>query len=198
MVKVGVTGGLGSGKSAWLELLHRRGIPVADADQIAKRCLEDNAGLMHEIKRRFGEDLYAQGKLNRAALAGRAFTDRAAQEELNHLVHPVVAQEISLFFQKCEKAGHKLAAVEASMLLEAGHASVYDRIVLVTAPEKLRVHRALERGSLSREQILSRMALQMPEEKKRGYAHLIIENTGTLLEMEADLDEQLEILLATN
>jgi len=195
MIRLGITGGLGSGKSLALKVLREQGIPVEDADRIAKELISRQEDLKKKISFQFGEDIYSKGELNRALLAERAFSCRVNQETLNSLVHPAVRDAVQNFFRKTEELGHPLAAVEASVLLEAGHADAYDRILLITADEPVRLARALLRSGLSEEQIRARMALQMPEEQKRKLCHSVIENNGSPDQLKMALLDLLERLL---
>lgn len=194
MLRLGISGGLGSGKSYARNFFSAMGFPTADADELAKKCLQKNEELKNNIRFQFGPETYDNGVLNRQVLAERAFSCQVNQQALNDLVHPTVADEIRRFFDTAENNSHKLAVVEASMLFEAGHADIYNRILLITAEQNIRIERALERGRLNREQILSRMAMQMPEKKKAALSQYVIHNNGTLTEFDAALKQFLEIL----
>ncbi|MCK5521164.1 MAG: dephospho-CoA kinase [Candidatus Marinimicrobia bacterium] len=191
MLRLGITGGIGSGKSFALRFFEKRGYPVIDADDLAKRCLQHDNNLKNKIKFQFGDDIYKKDTLEKKLLAERAFSCEVNQKALNDMVHPAVHQETITFFNNAEKGNHPLAVVEASMLFEAGHFEIYDHILLITASEEIRIERALLRNNLNREQILSRMNLQMSEKEKSGLSHTVIHNNGSI----EDLEKQLSIFL---
>ena len=195
MIRLGITGGLGSGKSVALEFFAKQGFPTIDADELAKNCLQDNENLKTKIKFQFGDDTYENNRLNRKVLAERAFNCEINQKTLNEMVHPVVHQETITFFNNAEKKNHKLAVVEASMLFEAGHIEVYDHILLITANKEMRIERALLRKNLNREQILSRMNFQMSEEEKSALAYTVINNNNSIENLEKELSNFLYKLL---
>lgn len=175
-LKVGVTGGIGSGKSLICELFRLLGIPVFDADGEARRLMTSDDGLVQAIRKTYGDDAYlADGTLNRAYLAAVVFSDPEKLKELNALVHPVVIQ-----------AGEDWAAEqdapytikEAALLFESGSFKLNHYNILVTAPEDTRVARVMARDGVTAEQVKARMERQWPDERKAPLADLIIDNDG--------------------
>lgn len=186
MIRLGITGGLGSGKSRTAEYFSRLGAVVWDADAVAKTLLSEDSDLRYDIEKEFGEDIYgADGMPDRKRLAARAFSDKERQQKLNALVHPAVRRYLRERFSEEAAENTPLVAVEASMLLESGSASDYDVILVVTADDNVRIERALERGNLTEDQIRRRMNLQMPQDDKIKYADFVIDNNGSLNELKS-------------
>ena len=173
MLKVGVTGGIGSGKSTLCRLFIERGIPVYDTDAAAKSLMQEDDALMSAIAARFGEECYRDGALNRAYLAQQLFSDDAAREALNRLVHPAVVAD---FERWASEQQSDYLIVESALLYEAGLDEHLDRVVAVLAPESLRVERAMQRDGATEEQIRARMAAQMSDEELHRRADITVVN----------------------
>jgi len=184
VVTLGVTGGLGSGKSTACKFLADKGAYIFDADQIAKQLMESDPDIRTEVAATFGSDLYQNGKLDTRKLAQRAFISEIEQRQLNDIVHPRV---VEYFQQESEKLRdqYDLVVMDAPLIFESGFDSRLDHTLLIYTKYKIRLERAIRRGNLSREDILRRIDLQMPEEDKRELAEFVIENNGT--------DEQLKV-----
>jgi dephospho-CoA kinase len=180
-LQIGVTGGIGSGKSLVCKIFSCLGIPVYDADSRAKNLMNKNTLLVDQIKKEFGNDAYdEQGKLNRQYLAGRVFNQPDQLEKLNHLVHPRVAEDYSNWVTENNKSVYVIK--EAALLFEAGSAKALDKIITVYAPEHLRLQRVLKRDPhKSEEAIEAVMHNQMNEEEKKSLADFIIYNDDTTL-----------------
>lgn len=184
MIWFGLTGGIGSGKSTVMDLLEEYGVTTLDADILAKKLLQTDPKLISGICREFGAECYKTGHLQTKILAQRAFKDNTSQQKLNSLVHPAVQDY--LLQKMAELAGKNgIMLVEAALLLEAGSQNMYQGVILVTADKDLRLSRALRRNLQSKEQILGRMALQMPEVEKCKLADHIIMNNGSKEELRA-------------
>lgn len=180
MIFLGLTGGLGSGKSTVASFFKDWGAEVHDADSISKEIIRNHEPVKDQIRQLFGNDIYpSKDVLNKTLLADRAFASREKQEQLNMLVHPFVKEKIRDIHQAALKRKTTLLIVEASMLFEAESEKEYDAVLVVTAPQSFRVKRALQRGTLSKEQILFRMSLQIPENEKIRRADYIIHNDGS-------------------
>ncbi|MDZ7820615.1 MAG: dephospho-CoA kinase [Candidatus Marinimicrobia bacterium] len=177
MKNVGLTGGLGSGKSTALKCFYEQGANTLDADDIAKNMLQSDPALVAKVKEIFGGDCYDRGKLQTGILAGRAFHSREGQDRLNRLIHPGLKAQLKKYLEACRPL-KGVIIVEAALLFEAGFEDVFDLTLLVTADEAVRFRRARSRGVLSEEDIRKRMALQMPESEKRSRADHVIENNG--------------------
>ncbi|MCK4715231.1 MAG: dephospho-CoA kinase [Candidatus Marinimicrobia bacterium] len=178
MVTLGITGGLGSGKSYACQRLKEKGAVIFDADNIAKKILQTVPEVQEKIAEVFGEAIIKDGVVDNQKLANIAFSNEENQAALNNIIHPFVIEE---FEKKRESLQNRegLLVIDAPLIFESGLDSHLDYTVLIYATYKLRISRAIRRGNLSREQILRRMDLQMPEEEKRELASFVIENNGS-------------------
>lgn len=173
MFKVGITGGIGSGKSTVCRLFAERGVAVYDTDATAKRLMAEDEALKRGIVARFGAESYRDGVLNRPYLAERVFGDDKEREALNGLVHPAV---IADFERWAEEQQGEYVVLESAILFEAGLDKHLDRVVAVLAPEALRVERAMKRDGATRAQILSRMAAQLDDDTLSRRADVSVVN----------------------
>ena len=170
---VGLTGGIGSGKSAVLSLFSSLGVPCYESDSIAKKLMQHDLELINQIKVLFGDDIYKGKKLNRSKLAEMVFTDKNKLESLNTIVHPLVKKEFQLFLSQ-QKADYVIK--EAAILFETVGAVFCDATILVTAPEEIRIQRVMKREKTKVEHIKSRMRHQWSDEKKIPMADYVINN----------------------
>lgn len=177
MLSIGLTGGLGSGKSLVAKFFYEQGANILDADNIAKSLIKVKPELIEKIKLEFGDDCYIEGNLQKAVLAERAFNSPESIEKLNSISHPALKDHLKKYVKAFEAIPGVLI-VEAAVLLEAGFEDLFDKIILVTADEDIRFKRAFARGNMFEKSIRERMALQMPEEEKRKLVDLVIENNG--------------------
>ena len=173
MLKIGVTGGIGSGKSTVCRLFAARGIAVYDTDAAAKRLMAEDAALRRAIEARFGEESYQEGALNRPWLARQVFGDEAALQALNRLVHPAVIADFERWATEQQSV---YVVVESAILYEAGLDRAVDKVVAVLAPERLRIERAMQRDGATEEQIRSRMAAQLSDEELHRRADVALVN----------------------
>jgi dephospho-CoA kinase len=177
MLRVGLTGGIGSGKSTVAAVFETLGIPVAYADEEAKKLMNEDAGLREAIIRHFGAGAYNEATLNRQYLAERVFNDPLKLELLNSLVHPVTIREGEKWMQSL--AGHHPYAIrEAALIFETRAAGNLDFIIGVYAPATLRIHRAMQRDHATREDIHRRMRNQIDEDIKMRLCDTVIRNDG--------------------
>lgn len=162
MMKVGITGGIGSGKSIVCRLFARRGVAVYDSDSEAKRLMTESVELRQRIAGRFGAEAYAaDGGLNRSLLAARVFTDPQALADLNAMVHPAVMADFAAW---AERQSGDYVVLESAILFEAGLEHAVDRTVAVLAPLELRLERTCRRDGCDREAVRRRMAAQMDDD----------------------------------
>ncbi len=178
MLKIGVTGGIGSGKTTVCKFFEFLDIPVYYADDRAKWLIQNKPELKSAIITAYGQEVYSDsGELNRAHLANIVFKDKAALSKLNQLVHPVVIQDGIEWMQQFE--GTKPYVLkEAALLFESGSSKQMDYSILVAAPESLRIERVMWRDNASVESIKARIDKQMPEDQKRELADFVIDNDG--------------------
>lgn len=174
MLKVGITGGIGSGKSVVCQVFTTLGIPVFRADDAARYLMEHDVALMDKIKVLFGADIYTNDKLDRPKLSGIVFKDPAKLQELNGLVHPATIAYGLQWMENQKNAPYTIK--EAAIFFESGSNKDMDVMIGVYAPKELRVKRAMLRAGVSEQDILDRMAQQMDEEKKMKLCDYVIVN----------------------
>ena len=181
MLKVGLTGGIGSGKSTASKFFEKLGAFILDADKEAKNLLEKNEIVQHEVISEFGTDIInTTGKVDKNKLARVAFQDVDHQRRLNSVVHPYIYDLIDKTFDKVLNDGkYAVFIIDAAMIYESGYDIHLDYIIVITAQLKNRMERALARKTLTREEILKRIEFQWPEEEKVGMADFVIHNDGT-------------------
>ena len=187
MYKLGITGGLGSGKSTASNFFQQNGAYIFDADFEAKTLLNNNSKLTQNIFSTFGQKVTSNNQLDLNRLSEIVFSTKSLQNKLNNLIWPEVFLLIKTTVQKIENEGKKLFIVDAALLLEAGYLSFFDSVLLVTANKSIRIQRALNRKNISIDQIKKRMSLQMPENEKKKLAHTTIVNNGSLQEFQDKL-----------
>lgn len=184
MVKVGITGGIGSGKTAVCKIWQSLGAYILNADDLAKKIMSSNPQIKKEIQQTFGVESYQEdGSLNREYLAEQAF-ESGRVEELNRIVHPRIPGESQKIMEKAEKEGYDVFVYEAALLLQNVRPSNLDYIVLVLADREQRLQRVQQRDGSDREEILNRMKSQQNFEELKDKADIIIYNNGTLEALE--------------
>jgi dephospho-CoA kinase len=174
MKLVGLTGGIGSGKTTVASMFADLGAPVYNSDREAKRLMNESGELRDSIIELLGETAYEGGVLNRSYVASRVFADKALLRELNEIVHPVVRRDFKAWASR-QSAPYVLQ--EAAILFENGSSEAFDAMILVTAPKKIRTQRIKSRDGLSEKAIKERMKSQWPEKKKKALASFVIQNT---------------------
>ncbi len=179
MKKIGLTGGIGSGKSTVAEIFSRLGIPVFISDSIAKELQETDEQLKKQITDLFGEDLYSGDKLNRSKLAELVFADKKKLEQLNAVVHPAVAKAFEKFCEANRDAKYVLK--ESAILFEIGDDKNLDGMIVVAAPDELRIQRVMQRDGVEKANVVQRMNNQMKQEEKVKKADFCIVNDATQL-----------------
>ena len=173
MLKVGLTGGMGSGKSVVANIFRVLEIPVLDADRLAKKIMNSDVALKNKIKAVFGEATYTAEGLNRKFLADIVFRDPLRLEALNALVHPATLEAAQKWFSQ-QRAPY--AVKEAALIFESGSGAGLDYIIGVSAPETLRINRVMKRDQLNREEILHRMDQQLAEDIKMKLCDFVLVN----------------------
>ena len=181
MLKIGLTGGIGSGKSSVSSLFNSWGVYIFAADSVAKNILDTNKTAQNEIIAEFGTDiLNREGKVEKSKLARIGFQDEDHQIRLNAIIHPYVFSLIDLKFDEILKSGkHNMFCVDAALIYESGADTHMDYTIVVTSHLKLRVQRVMKKGVLSREEFMRRLDLQWPDEDKVHMADYVIHNNGT-------------------
>jgi len=180
MLKIGITGNIGSGKTTVSKIFEVLGIPVFYADDAAKNVMTADPELIEGIKAAFGKEAYFDdGALNRKHIAGIVFNDKAKLAKLNALVHPATFRAFDAWVAQIKNAPY--VAKEAALLFESTSYKMCDYSIMVTAPLELRIQRVIQRDGLSRAEIESRDAKQFSEEKKTSMADFVIINDDTKL-----------------
>lgn len=177
MLKIGITGGIGSGKSTVCRIFKTLGIPIYDADDTAKWLMQQDRKLVQNIQQLFGEDIYTEnGQLNKAKLAQIVFNDKQALKQLEALVHPAVYEHAENWFREQAEQQAPYALKEAALIFESNSWKQLDKVITVFAPKQLRIQRILQRDETTVTQIEARMNKQMPEEEKVKRADFVIYN----------------------
>ena len=184
MICIAITGGIGSGKSYVSALLEKAGIPVYNADNESKRLTTENTEIRCGLVNLLGEEVYAEGVLNKPMLASYLFANAENAARVNAIIHPCVKKDFKQWMEM--HAESELVALESAILYESGFDDVVDTVVVVYAPKELRLKRAMLRDAASREQIEARMNAQMDDEEKYRKADFVVYNDGTF-----PLEEQL-------
>jgi len=171
---IGITGGIGSGKSTVSRLLQIRGIPVYSADEESKRLTDESEEIRKKLISRFGSELYINGKLQKKLLAKLIFSDQDNLKYVNSVIHPAVKKDFLHWTKK--NSNHSILAIEAAILFESGFADTVDYTVNVASPTEIRVERLKKRDGFSDEEILSRMKNQLADEERNRLADCVIVN----------------------
>lgn len=191
---IGITGGIGSGKTAVTERLHQLGITVVDADVAARVIMEPGGPALAAVAEHFGNDvLLADGRLDRAALRKIVFADPAERQWLETLTHPLIGEEIR---HQLSAANSPYVVLASPLLLESSQRSFCDRVIVVDVPEALQVERTMARDDNDEEQVRRIIAAQMPREKRLAAADEVIDNSGSLEQLLRQVDALHQKLLA--
>ena len=197
MLRVGLTGGIGSGKSTASNFFEAFGSFVINADEEAKKLMASNETVQHELIAEFGTDIIdVSGQINKAKLAKIAFQDEDHQQTLNSVIHPYIYDSIDNQFNRVLKNGKfDIFIVDGALIFESGYDVHMDYIIVVTALLKNRIERALGRKTLSRDEILKRINLQWSEEEKVNLADFVIHNDGSEEDLKNNVKSLIEKLI---
>ncbi|WP_036154881.1 dephospho-CoA kinase [Maribacter forsetii] len=174
MMIIGLTGGIGSGKSTVATMFKELGVPVYDSDQRAKYLMNTSKVIHDQLVALLGEEAFKDGALNKSYIAGKVFNDTELLAKLNNIVHPVVRQD---FIDWSNDQDANYVIQETALLFENKAQELYDDVILVTAPKEVRINRVLDRDNTTREQVEARMNNQLDDETKLELANYVIENT---------------------
>ena len=180
MKRVGITGGIGAGKSTVTQIFQSLGIPVYIADYEARKIISSNASVKKQIKALLGTEAYHKnGKPDRAYIASLVFNDKSLLAQMNKIVHPAVQLHFNRWcesFRPAQKIIYVLQ--EAALLVETGNFKTLDALIVVTCPEEIRIKRVMERDDCSRQDVMTRMKNQLSEEEKVRFADFTVINDG--------------------
>lgn len=193
----GLTGGIGSGKSTAAALFRERGVPVIDADELAREAVAPGSDGLTQVAAAFGAELVgADGALDRKRLAALVFGDETARKRLNAITHPIVRRLSQERFTELGQRGVELAAYDVPLLFEVGLDVALRPVVLVAASEATQIERILARDGATESEARARIAAQLPLAEKRKRADYVLENDGTRAELGAQVDAVLQRLRA--
>jgi dephospho-CoA kinase len=179
MLKVGLSGNIGSGKSVVTRIFDVIGIPVYQADDKAKYIMEIPI-VVEKIKKYFGsETINTDGKVDRKKLARIVFSDNKKLDVLNSIIHPLIFADFEKWIH--EQKISPYVVMESAILYETGYSALFDKIIIVSAPEKIRINRVMKRDGINEDDVIKRIKNQLPEENKVNKADYIIVNDGKTL-----------------
>ena len=171
---IGLTGGIGSGKSSVLEIFKKIGISTYNADESAKELISSDKKIIHSIKQLFGDDIYNENRLNSKLVSKIVFNDKEKLKSLNSIIHPAVALDFEKFcFDHREKT---YIVKEAAIIFETKSENIFDKIIYVKAPKEIRIDRVIQRDKLSRDDVLNRIQNQVNETSIIDKCDFIIDN----------------------
>jgi dephospho-CoA kinase len=174
MKKIGITGGIGSGKSIVCEVFRTLGVSVYNADIHAKILLDEDTNLQDKVRQTFGQDIFSMGKLNRKALADKVFNNPSELNKLNKIIHPAVSSDFEkwVFLHQAESYILK----EAAIIFESGTYKQLDAVILVYAPIEIRIERVMLRDHINKNKVIERIQNQMSDEEKKKLSDFMIYN----------------------
>lgn len=185
---IGLTGGIATGKSTVATMMRQEGIPVVDADVIAREVMEIDGAAYNKVVQTFGREILdADGSINRALLGERIFSDEVMRLKLNSIVHPVVRSELVAKAEAYQREGHEHVVMDIPLLYESELFYLVDKVLLVYVTPELQLERLMSRDQAGMEQARSRMNAQMPIDEKVERADAVIHNHGTQEETRGEL-----------
>ncbi len=193
MQKIGITGSIGSGKSIVCKIFEQLGVPIYNADERAKILMISNAEIIRKVKLLFGNESYTEtGELNRKHISNIAFNNKNLLTQLNQTVHPIVFKDFENWILAKEQLKVKYIIKEAALMFETDSYKKLDKFIVVTAPMELRINRTMQRDSISKEQVISRMNNQLSQEEKLANAdyEIINDEQISLIEQVYTLHQQ--------
>jgi len=195
MIKlVGLTGGIGSGKSTVAQMMRERGIPVIDADAIARQVVEPGSPAYAEIAATWPEVIAADGRIDRKKLGDIIFSDASSRTRLEAITHPCIREQVAVQAAALEASRHRLAFLEAALLVESGFYKQLDGLVVVSSSEEVQALRVMARDACSREAALARIRSQRPLADKIRAADYVLDNGGDIEATRAQLQHVLALL----
>jgi len=174
MLKVGITGGIGSGKSYVCDIFKRLGIPVFHADKVSQEIVEADSIVKKQIVDLFGPEIYLEGKLNRKAVSEAVFKEKELLEKINSIIHPAVFSQFKIWTNKYANRAYILK--EAAIIFESGGEKYLDFVITVSAPEELRIARVIKRDMAERNNVLARIKNQWNDEQRLKKSDFVIVN----------------------
>ena len=197
MFVIGLTGGIGSGKSTVSDMLRGKGAAVVYADQVGHEVYRPGTAVWDEVVAAFGRQvLTAEGEIDRRKLGGIVFADPEARRRLNAITHPPMRRLMAERLDELRRQGVRVAVLEAALLIEASWVDLTDEVWLTLAPSAVAAERLMQRSGLSREEAEARIASQLSNEERLGHANVVIDTDCSLEEVARRVDELWEGLMA--
>ena len=185
---IGLTGGIASGKSTVSKMLGELGLPIVDADIIARQVVERGEDAYQKIVKQFGEDILTdEGNIDRKKLGAIIFANSEKRKLLNEIVHPAVRAEMKRQIDKHSSEGHERIVLDIPLLFESNLQSMVDKIIVVYIPKELQLQRLMKRDGSTEEEALQRIQSQMPIEEKKSLADAVLHNSGSIEETKEQL-----------
>ncbi len=187
-LKIAITGGIGSGKSAFSKFILEKDYPVINVDDVSKEILVTDKNVKLKVEKEFGKESFKNGNINKQFLAEKIFSNPYNVIKINSIVHPIVIEKVNILISEKLKDSDIVFA-EAALIYEAEMEKFFDYVVLITAEDRLRLNRKVQFNNLTKEQFLKRDENQIPDTEKKKRADFVFENNGSLddLKMKADL-----------
>ncbi|MCY7408724.1 MAG: dephospho-CoA kinase [Chitinophagales bacterium] len=179
MLKIGITGGIGSGKSTVCKIFETLGIPVFYADEESKKILSTDVEVISEVKRIFGNEVFSNNIPDRKKISETVFNQPEKLKQLNSILHPAVIAKSETWFHSQKEKPYSIK--EAALIYEIGAQAFLDKVIVVTAPEKIRIERIIKRDGITADEVQARLQNQMPEREKIAKADFIIVNDNEQL-----------------
>lgn len=194
MLILGLTGGIGCGKSSLSNIFRNLNISIVDADIISRKIFEDKI-LLKKVFDYFGQNIKNDdGTLNRKALGKIVFNDEEKLRELNNLTHPRIRERIISEIDEIRKKGEGIVILDAAILVESGFLDMVDKLLVVTCQQEVQINRIKNRDNCSEQEAISRINSQMSQEEKSKYGDYIIDNSGTIIELESKAHKFIEYM----
>lgn len=187
---IGLTGSIATGKSTVAKRLHELGLPIVDADQVARQVVEPGSDTLVAIHQAFGDDaLLADGNMNREAIGKLIFHDAAKRDELNQIIHPAIRQEMLRQRDEWIEKGYPIVVMDIPLLFESKLQHFVERIVVVATDEQLQLERLMERNGLTEVEAKARIASQIPIAQKIAEADDVLLNNGSVEQLYRQVDD---------
>jgi len=199
-MRVGLTGGIATGKSTVSRMLRQRGAAIVDADQAARAVVMPGSEGIRKVREAFGDQVIAaDGNLDRAALRNIVFQDEAARNKLNGILHPLIIEHMEEEVARYQQAEEERPVIlDVPLLIEENLTELAELVVVVYLPEDLQLKRLMERDGISAAEARRRVGAQMPIEEKQPFADVLLDNTGSLADTERQVDALWRILVSKN
>ncbi len=196
-ILVGITGGIGSGKSLVSKMLIENGFPVLDADSISKELVNSDPKIKSSLIREFGQSTYKENKLNTKYLSDQVFGDEKKLKTLNSITHPIIIKKIEELSAELA-INNKIVFVESALIFEADFEDIFDYIILIYTEKDKRIERVIERDKTTKKEVEKRIDSQITDDEKKGLVDFVIQNNSTIEELNKKIDFVLMILRSIN